>query len=259
MPLWPSAPQPQTWKGGSSGRARKSASPSSGPPPGMPYLSSKVLHVGAKLTEEVIALVEEGQVGVHEGQHLERKREKAISSIPCVKALSASAAWQTRVPAGAPLWPAGWLPPLPPSGRGSGWGRLWRAELPLRTHPRPSVSGNVPPLGPGTSLLPSLLISSASWNNPWIRHSVCLQGLRCPHRLSTHSPPPAPGIPKERPMERSHPGSPWPHAVEGKPKAPTSARWQGKGPATRPPLPSASCSINCVSREAFPSFPSLNN
>lgn len=38
--------------------------------PWVPYLSSQIIHVGSKLTEKVIALMEEGQVGIHEGQHL---------------------------------------------------------------------------------------------------------------------------------------------------------------------------------------------
>lgn len=34
------------------------------------YLCSKIFHVGPKLTEQVIPLMEEGQMCVHEGQHL---------------------------------------------------------------------------------------------------------------------------------------------------------------------------------------------
>lgn len=34
------------------------------------YLRSKIFHVGPELTEQVIALVEEGQMCIHEGQHL---------------------------------------------------------------------------------------------------------------------------------------------------------------------------------------------
>ena len=37
------------------------------------YLSSQLFHQGLEFTEEVVPLVEERQVGVHEGQHLERQ------------------------------------------------------------------------------------------------------------------------------------------------------------------------------------------
>ena len=37
------------------------------------YLSPQLFHQGLQLTEQVVALMEERQVGVHKGQHLERR------------------------------------------------------------------------------------------------------------------------------------------------------------------------------------------
>lgn len=37
---------------------------------GVLYLSAEQFHEGLQFTEEVISLVEERQVGIHEGQHL---------------------------------------------------------------------------------------------------------------------------------------------------------------------------------------------
>ena len=39
------------------------------------YLPSQLLHQGLQFAEEVIALMEEGQVGVHERQHLQEQEK----------------------------------------------------------------------------------------------------------------------------------------------------------------------------------------
>lgn len=39
------------------------------------YLSSQLFHEGLQLTEQVVALMEERQVGVHKGQHLEWRKK----------------------------------------------------------------------------------------------------------------------------------------------------------------------------------------
>lgn len=44
------------------------------------YLSSKIFHVRPKFTEQVIPLMKEGQMSIHEGQHLKGKIKIAISN-----------------------------------------------------------------------------------------------------------------------------------------------------------------------------------
>ena len=46
------------------------------------YLPSQLLHQGLQFAEEVIALMEEGQVGVHEGQHLQGKNQCQYEHLP---------------------------------------------------------------------------------------------------------------------------------------------------------------------------------
>lgn len=46
------------------------------------YLSSKVFHVGSKFTEKVVALMEKGQVGIHEGQHLAGRKRQGLRGLP---------------------------------------------------------------------------------------------------------------------------------------------------------------------------------
>lgn len=67
-------------------------------PPCLCYLGSKVLHVGSKFTEKVVALMKEGQVGIHEGQHLawgERPFQQDILRLPVTP------------PPTSPSWPQG--------------------------------------------------------------------------------------------------------------------------------------------------------
>lgn len=40
------------------------------------YLCTQIFHVGPKLAEQIIALMEKGQMGIHKGQHLEGKKKR---------------------------------------------------------------------------------------------------------------------------------------------------------------------------------------